>query len=689
MLVTLEGGKIVGIKGDPQHPMNRGFICPKGAAYPEFVFHPHRLTYPLRRTGERGAGKWERVSWDTALSAIAAKFAEVKKRHGAEAICIVHGTGPKSNLFSCALLARALGTPNHASVGYLCYIPSVVAGVATHGGDILQEVGPDYLNSRCILVWAANPLISHPPRGRDILEAKKKGAKLLVVDPRYTELASKADLWAQIRPGTDDALALGMLHVIINEGLFDEQFVSDWCVGFEQLKERVQEYPPSRVSEITWIPQDKIIELARAYATNRPASLHHRVSLEMHINAAQTLRALNILVAVTGNIDQKGGNVFPVYPTGFTPKAEYSLIKDLFPLPLEVQQRRMGADEFRLLSGPDAPIPRAHLPSVIRAILTEEPYPIKAMFTTSNIVLNLQGSKEVWAALKKLDFLVVADFFMTPTAELADIVLPAATWMERDEICDYSYTNFISVRQKVIEPVGECWDDLKIAIELMKRMGLARHLPFQSVEQWNDYKLRGMGMTFADLREKAYIIEPMRYEKYKEAGFNTPSGKVELYSSLFERNGYDPLPYYEENPETPVTSPELMAEYPFILITGPRHLAFFHSEGRQIPSLRKLCPEPVMEVHPDTARELGIRDGDWVWIEIPGGRGRVQQRARVTDMVHPKMVTAQHNWWFPEEPGPEHGCWRSNINVIMPNEPPYDPVVGASPVRGCLCRIYK
>jgi len=690
LLVTVEDGKIVNIRGDPDHPMNKGYICPKGAAYPEFVFHPHRLIYPLRRTGERGAGKWERISWDTALNAIATKFAEVKKRYGAEAICVVHGTGPKSNLFPCALLARALGTPNHASIGYICYIPSVVVGVATHGGDILQEVGPDYLNSKCMLVWAANPLVSHPPRGRDILEAKKKGTKLLVIDPRFTELASKADLWAQIRPGTDDALALGMLHVIVNEDLFDKQFVSDWCIGFEQLKERVQEYPTRRVSEITWIPEDKIIELARIYATNRPSSLHHRVSVEMHTNSAQTLRALNILVAITGNIDRRGGNVFPVYPAGFTPKAEYSWIKDYFPLPPEVQQRRIGADKFRLLSGPDAPIPRAHLPSVIKTIITEKPYPIKAMFTTSNMVLNLQSSKEVWTALKdKLDFLVAADFFMTPTAELADIVLPAATWMERDEICDYSYTNFISVRQKVIEPVGECWDDLKIALELIKRMDLSKHLPFQSVEQWNDYKLHKMGITFADLREKTYIVEPMHYEKYKEKGFNTPSGKVELHSSLFERNGYDPLPYYEENPETPVTSPELMAEYPLILITGTRHLAFFHSEGRQIPSLRKLCPEPVMEVHPDTAHRLEIRDGDWVWIETPRGNGRIQQKARVTDRVHPKMVTVQHNWWFPEEPGPEHGCWQSNINVIMPDEPPYDPAVGSGPLRGCLCRIYK
>ena len=690
VLVTVENGKVTSIKGDPEHPMNKGFICPKGAAYSEFVFHPDRLTHPLKRTGKRGEGSWERISWNEALNTIATNLLTVKKKYGAEAICVAHGTGPKTNLQACALLASALGTPNHASIGYICFIPSIVAGIATHGGDILQEIGPDYLNSKCILVWAANPLVSHPPRGSDILKAVKKGAKLIVVDPRLTKLAAKADLWVQIRPGTDDALALGMLNVILNEKLFDRQFVSDWCTGFERLKERVQDYSPKRVSEITWVPEDTIIELSKMYAVNGPASLHHRVSLEMHTNAAQTLRALNILVAVTGNLDRKGGNVFPVYPPGFTPKAEYSLIKEWFPLPEEMHKRRIGADQFRLLSGLDAPIPRSHLPSVIKTIMTAKPYPIKALFSGSNLVINLQDSKAVWTALKdKLDFSVAVDFFMTPTAEIADIVLPAATWMERDEICEYSYPNFISLRQKVIEPVSECKDDLNITFELIEHLGLAEQLPCHTVEQWNKLRLAEMGITFADFQKKTYIVTPMRYKKYEKDGFNTPTKKVELYSSVFENNGYDPLPYYEENPETPVSAPQLAQEFPLILITGVRHIAYFHSEGRQIPSLRKLCPEPVMEVHPDTARSLGIEDGDWVWIETPMDTGKVRQKAKVTDRIHPQMISVQHNWWFPEEPGPEHGCWKSNINVIMTNKPPYDPVVGASPLRGCLCKISK
>jgi len=286
---------------------------------------------------------------------------------------------------------------------------------------------------------------------------------------------------------------------------------------------------------------------------------------------------------------------------------------------------------------------------------------------------------------------VVMDFFMTPTAELADYVLPATTWLERDECCDMMYTNYISARQKVIEPLYECWDDMKMAIELAKRIPWAnrKFLPWDSVEEFNNWRVKEMGITFEEFKEKGTIIAPLRYQRYKDEGFKTPTGKVELYSTIFEKFGYDPLPTYTEPPESPVSTPELLKEYPYILITGGRHIEYFHSEGRQIPTLRKLVPDPEVEIHPTTAKELRIKDGDWVWIETPQVKGeRAKFKVKITENIHPKIIHARHGWWFPEKPPPDHGCFDSNINVTLSGNV-RERICGSVPVRGTLCKVYK
>ena len=268
----------------------------------------------MRRAGERGEGKWKRVSWDDALDSIAAKLTEIKGKHGAESIASIHGTGPRASLFAAPLFPFALGSPNRISVDlHICYAPSLVAEISTVGQSIMMEQGPDYPSANCIVVWGGNPLVSHPPRGMEIVEAKRKRkARLIVIDPCRTQLASQADLWLPVRPGTDVLLALGMMRVIIEEELYDKEFVDKWCYGFEKLRERVNEYPLEKVAELTWIPVAKIKEAARMYATTKPAALHHRVAIEHNINSTQTDRALIILVTLTGNIDVKGGNLFPM-----------------------------------------------------------------------------------------------------------------------------------------------------------------------------------------------------------------------------------------------------------------------------------------------------------------------------------------------------------------------------------------
>jgi len=695
VLVHVKDGIVTKVEGDPEHPMNRGFICIKGQAQPQLLYHPDRLKYPLKRAGERGGGKWERISWNEALDSIAEKLTMVKEKYGSESIASIHGTGPRAALAASSLFPFVLGSPNHISVDlHICFAPSLVAEFCTVGNSITMEQGPDYRNANCIIVWGGNPLASHPPRGNEIVEAKRKRkAKLIVIDPRQTPLASQADLWLPVRPGTDALLALGMMRLIIEEELYDKEFVDEWCYGFDKLRERVKEYPLEKVAEITWLPADKIREAARIYATTKPAVLHHRVAVEHNVNSTQTDRALVILIALTGNIDIKGGNLFPMSIEGYIPSIVLAGAgKEFRPSP-EVEERRIGRKEFPLVAGPDAVLPFVPSPLAVEAMLTGNPYPLKAIYCAGgNPVVDAQNSKRVWKALKNLELLVVTDFFMTPTAELADYVLPATTWFERDDCCDIPYMDFISARQKVIEPLYECWDDLKILIELVKRIPWANRkaVPWNDVNECNEWMVKGMGITFEDFKKRGYIAVPHQYKKYEGQGFDTPTGKVELYSTILEKHGYDPLPSYREPPESPISTPELMKEYPLILITGGRHIAYFHSEGRQLPRLRKLVPDPELEIHPEAAKGLGINNRDWVWLETPKIKGeRVRFKAKLTSGIHPKVVHVPHGWWFPEKPAPEHGCFESNINVVMSGDPPREEICASVPTRGTLCKVYK
>jgi len=546
-------------------------------------------------------------------------------------------------------------------------------------------------NSSCIMVWAGNPVQTHTRLARRIMKARARGAKLIVIDPRLTATASKADLWLRPRPGTDGALALGMLNIIINEGLYDKDFVDKWCVGFEELRQRVQEYPVEKVAEITWVPAEDIKKAAKMYATIKPAILYARVALEMIANSTQACRAINILIAITGNMDVKGGNIFQCFPKGYLNRG-FFFQKDRR-LPDKVQEKRLGAKEFPLLCGARACGGPLHAEMLIKAMLKGEPYPVKGLVAVSDLLLCMPNSREVLEAIKKLDFFMVEDLFMTPTAQWADIVLPATHFLELDE-CTDRYRNVIAPRRKVIEPVGECHDEMRITFDIAKRMGRKFTIwpELQGAEEWQDHlyenmQLAPIGMTFDDLKKKGFIVTPMEYQKYDR--ILTPSGKVELYSSVLKEFGYDPLPHYVEPFESPISTPELTKEYPLIFITGSRQLAYYHSVGHQVPWLRELVPDPIVEIHPETAEKLGIKDGDWVWIETPRMEGRVKQKAKLTSGILPQVVNAMAHWWYPERPAPEYGLWESNINVIMSGDPPYEDICGTPPIRGLLCKIYK
>ena len=681
VLVHVHRNEIVKITGDPKSPLNKGRLCPKGLASIEHLYNPNRLKYPLKRIGKRGEGKWKRISWDEALDTIATKINEIRKDYGVESIAIGQGTG-RHHFFHTLRFANALGTPNWCEPGTAqCFIPRILTGMMTYGDlpicDYYGEINP-----ACVLVWGHNPIVSGPDGELQfrIKECIKKGTKLIIIDPRETKLTKKADLWVQVRPGTDDALALSIINVIIKEQLYDKEFVEQWTVGFDELKEHILYYSPEWAETITWVSAEQIRAAARMLASNKPATLEWGVALEHTPNCLQTVRAVGLLPALTGNIDIPGGWILGMHLIDDFP------ILLLDKLPEEMKIKRMGADKFKVLCGENSFFPSAHVPTLFEAMRTSKPYPVKAFLIFGNNGLVTYGdSRKIYESLTSLDFLSVMDIYMTPTAQLADIVLPAATWLEVDQILAMPFiaNNVVLAQQKILS-MWECKQDEEVFIELARRLNL--DTAKESIYDVYNKQLEPLGINFDQLKEIGFITTEIKYKKYEAQGFRTPSKKVELSSNYLKNLGYNPLPYYQEPPESPLSTPNLAKEYPFILTTGGRIQEFFCSEYRQIQSLRKKHSDPIVEINHETAKKLNIAEGDWVWIETL--RGKIKQKAKLTN-IHPQVVNVQYGWWFPEKSPPLYGVWESNANVLTNIEPPYDPAIGTYQLRALLCKIYK
>jgi anaerobic selenocysteine-containing dehydrogenase len=706
VLLYVKNGKLLKVEGDPDFPHNQGRLCPRCLALTQVVYHPDRLKYPLKRAGERGEGRWERITWEEAYETIAQKFSKIKKEYGPESVIFCQGTGRDISPY-ITRLAYTFGSPNWVCFGPLhgqaCWLPKIVTNVVTAGDLIVADCAqffpgryenPDWKMPKCIIIWGNEPTVSSPDgfMGQWIIDCMKIGSALIVIDPRRTWLATRAKVWLQIRPGTDAALALGMLNVIINEGLYDSQFVERWTHGFNELKKRVQEYPPQKVAEITWIPEEKIIKAARMYATSKPSAIQWGVSIEQQKECIPTIHAIAALWTVTGNLDVPGGNIIRSRNFGLASLNFWAVDT----LSREQLEKSIGSKPYPLLR-------QFHSlkgEMVIEQMLTATPYPIKAAWiqTTNTFACGAADPKRTHEAFSKLDFNVAVDLFMTPTTmAFGDIVLPAATYPERDGIALQDGLNiFAGTINKAIEPVGECKSDMEINLELGKRLN-PEAWPWNNIREMFDAMLMPIGMTFEELRKKGVVYDKFEYRKYekgllrsdKKPGFDTPTGKVELYSTLFEQSGLDALPYFEEAPESPVSTPEIAKEYPLVLTTGARSQSFFHSEHRQIPLLRQMHPDPITEIHPETATKLGIRDGDWIYIE--NRHGKCKQKARLTPGIHPGVVHSQHGWWFPEKQGPApslYGVWESNINLLLPTGWTGKSGLGY-PFKSQMCKVYK
>jgi thiosulfate reductase/polysulfide reductase chain A len=681
VLLHVEGDRLVKVEGDRDSPLNHGRLCPIGTVTLDLVYHPDRLKYPLRRVGERGSGQWQRISWQQALDEISQRLLAIREEFGAEAIALGTGTG-RHHIRWVSRFGHALGTPNWCEPGFAqCFHPRVNTCILTFGDFPVSDYTGD-VSPNCIMFWGHNPTNSGPDGETrfNVLEALERKPKIIVVDPRQTELAKRADIWLQIRPGVDDALALSMLNVVIEEKLYDEQFVARWTHGFDALGERVKNYSPEWAEPITWVAADKIRAAARLFAAAKPALLEWGCAIEHTPKCIQTVRAVSMLPALTANIDVPGGWVFGMHGLGRFP----SLIENLAPA---VSAKRLGADRFKLLGGAGADLPAAHIPTLLQAMREGKPYPVKAFLVFGNNTLATYANTSlVYESLMKLDFMVCADLFMTPTAELADIVLPAASWPELNELAGLPTVaaNVVLAQQQAVR-IGECKSDEEIFVELARRMKLP--VGTETVEDVLDAQLAAgnVGMTFDQLKQRGFVKMPFKYRKFEEKGFKTPTGKIELYSTRLEALGYPPLPSYEEPPESPISAPDVARDYPLVLTTGARNPFFFNSEHRQIANLRKARRHPLAEIHPATASRYGIVDGDWMWVETR--RGRMRQKARITTGIDPRVIHVEHGWWFPEEPAPDYGIWKSNANLLTDNQPPYDPAMGTYQLRGLLCRV--
>ena len=685
VLVHLDGDRVVKVTGDPESPTSRGYLCPKGAAAPEVLYHPDRLTHPLRRAGKRGENRWVKISWDEALHEMTENLLRVKRESGPEYVAIGQGTGRPYIEFTLRF-AHAFGTPNFVAPGHVCYIPRVQASGMTLGqlpvGDIYGFGGE---TPACVLLWGCNITESGSADGMCggmLKRALDKAGRVIVVDPRRIGPAEKADFWLQVRPGTDGALALAMIRTIITEDLVDHDFVDGYTFGFDKLAEHVRPFTPEWAEPITRVPAETIRRVARMYATTRPACLQWGNGVDMNGCNFQTARALLALSALTGNVDRPGGDVLWVPPTKIKPKSLFI-------------NRDQGGGQFlspgmkaRMVTAGKFPLSDfCHPPSFWQSVVNGKPYRVRAAWIVgSNPLLTQTQSLTIERGLREhLEFTVVSDFFMTPTAQLADIVLPAATWLEQDDVVSLHKIWCVLARKKVAQ-IGQTRDDRDVIFDLAHRLGLHGAFPWKDRARYLDWLLEDTGMTFGEFCEQGIMVGAMRYHKYREEGFHTPTGKFELFSTVAEHIGVAPLPVYREPALSPVSTPGVAAKYPLILIAGNKIREFFQSEGRQIASLRKGNPDPLVEINPETAASLGIEEGDWVWIESPFAR--VRMKAKLFDGIAPDVVNAQHAWWFPEEASPEY-CWKkSSVNLLF-GDAGFDPDTGTEPLKCYLCRVIK
>jgi thiosulfate reductase / polysulfide reductase chain A len=685
-LVHVRDGVIEAIKPYPDHPLSKGAFCIKGLKGPTgLTFHEKRLLHPLRRVGERGAGQWKEVSWDEALGHAADGFASARQKHGPMSLVAACNSAAVARGLAVVLLLRSLGSPNWMINQDLCGGCRAVSSRAT-GLDITR--GEDIDHARCALVVGRNSYEADPIEWTALKNLKGRGGKIVAIDPKRTPTVNMADLWLRPRPGSDAAIGLGMINVMIAEGLYDKDFVAAYTHGFDKLAARAADFTPERVAALTDVPAADLIAATRLYADG-PSTFVSGHGIDAFSNGVQTFRAFHCLLGISGNVDRRGGNRRVKKPKGF--QDNLAIVHNAkFRLPKEIEAQTIGADKFPLWAGPRGWQTACHNPSVIDAILTGKPYPVRAMYVSgANIVVNYPNTPKTVEALRSLDFLMVASDTMTPTAELADIVLPKTTALEEDDIRLQPGGPLITMTQNVIAPRGEARNDLAIARGMYEKMAergavTQNFLPWEHEDELIEYQLGDSGITLEQLRRDGYAMYPYEIEQF--AKFPSPTGKVELYSEAIASVGVDPLPNYVP-PARDRADDATKAKFPLTLLTGDREKTYHHSRFRDAPWAKKISPDPRLLMHPETARAHAVADEQWVRVETPGATGSCKLKVKVTEATPEGVVSTGMGWWRPGSMMPGSGAFDVNINAAMTYDGPWDPISGSVDSRGMRCRI--
>jgi len=811
--VTMRDGRAVKIEGDDSAITSEGNCCTKSMAALQAVYHPDRLTYPMKRTTPKGEEPgWVRITWDEALTTAANKFAEIRDKYGPEAIFTMGGT---SRVWSMAPYHAAkfmLGTPN----GHLAY--QICKGPRHFGTQLTSFKNSSWMalvdGVKVFTQWGSETTISnYDDSGRVTVDRRFKADKHIVVAPRLQHFGPQADIWLPLRPGTDAAMALAWMDVIIKEGLYDKDFCQKWTNGpflyaddiepsgfawdyyypmeiktklvkesdlveggspqkfavhdeitgaihfwdaandvwdvappaiepalfgtytvklkdgrevsakpvFQKLADRAAEFSPEKSEKITWVPAEKVKEAARVYAS-KPGNggIHYMLGIEQSGNAVPNVMALNALVCITGNMDTPGGHRGNTSDQGNPAGDKANLFGfgawDVGPggpgVSLESRNKILGSEKFPLLPWWGT---WADATAIWDAIHTGKPYPVKALWAQSGDPMNQSNTAYAWEAMRKLDFHFEINLWHAPSAENADILVPCLHWLEVEyPRSSQGSSGGAGASTGPVKPHGECKHDLEIVVGIAEKMGIpfwpeAFGTKWPTLQQALDFAVTtGFNMTWAEYKAKfqkdgwwdVKELQPDTWGTYRryetgnlrndgKTGFPQPTGKVELLSTTVET--YHPgsgmeLPMHVEPPESPVARPELYDEYPLTCITGRRIPVYFHNEHRQLPWCRENWPVPLMEINPKTAAKLGIKQGDWVWIESP--YGKVRQTADLYAGVAENVINAEHLWWYPEAPSPEKGSQYSEINRIV-NKDAQCPICGATCLRGYPVKVYK
>ena len=664
ILVHLEDGKVSRIEGDPEHPANRGALCPKAQTLKPTLESEQRLTYPRMKT-KKGL---TRVSWDEALAFAAEKLMKIKSEDGPGSLIRCSGAPVTySARDGFQQLAGLYGSPNRTGSGNLCHVPRAIAFNDAFGG----RPEPDFEKSNLVIFWASNPINTTRFTGytacdgfnRIIPRLKARGAKIIVIDPVRAEIVDHADNWVRPNIGTDTALGLAMAHTMIEEGIYNRSFVEKWLSHFDEIKRHVAPFTPVWAETITGVPADSIKALARRYATADGAIILDGNGFDMHTNGVDMARTVCLLIALTGNLDKPGGNVF-------MPFARQNSLPTVKPA-----IKPMGWNRFPLF-------PEVPFPVFKEAMLNGNPGHPRAMIVLhANPVLIQANQERTKQALQKLDFLMVVDIFPTATTEIADLVLPAAADLEALDYRAYSSTEggFLALREKVAEPLGESRSVFEMEYALAEKMGLGKDYPFRDSEEWINYALKPTNLTVGDLRREGLIFAtpPIAYHKHQKGGFGTPSGKIECYSERFKNAGRGALPVFEPPFEDATTD---AGRKKFSLIaTSRRPAELVHTKLANLPTPGRGDLEPSVKMNSFDAQARGIRQGEMA--EVESRNGKIRLKAVVTDDVVPGLVSIDFGWGNPTDN-------KASMNKLTRDDV-WDPVSGGYPNRYTPCEVKK